>query len=205
MGCPGCGHWTRDPICQDCRTTEANLAEHNPEAESPQKPEDAPGSTIGSTGDTGAQKRGEVTLAATGGPVASVSRRRGPTLCPEDLTAEQWTQVRKWRDKKHPEFDDWILKREWERHSAFFGGLGKMRPNWVRSFYSWLLKMADFQKTVPQPPCSQSPTFVSSGKPPPEMTDEEKTELHKQHLRDKAKAGFKVPHVPTNAVDDVPF
>ena len=156
-------------------------------------PEDAPGATNVPAKDTGAQKRGDRPSADAGGPVAPVSRRKHATLCPEDLTPKQRAQVRKWRDTKHPEIDDFILKTQWERHAAYYGARREMRPDWVRSFYGWLLKHKEFQQAAPssEPARQQSPAFAPSGKPPAAMTEDEKDAMHEEHLKDKREAGFR--------------
>jgi hypothetical protein len=95
--------------------------------------------------------------------------KRG-TRCPEDLTPEQRAKVRAWRDRKHPEFDDWILKSEWEKCAAHYGALGTLRPDWVKSFYGWLLKRKDFNqaKGGADPPRPQPRAVVRQTAPPPD-------------------------------------
>jgi hypothetical protein len=106
--------------------------------------------------------------------------KRG-TRCPEDLTPEQWAQVRAWRDTKHPEFDDLILKREWEKHAAHYGSLETLRSDWVRSFYSWLLKCRDFQTAASGSggiaSARPTPPVVHAEVPPPPLTDDDRAEI----------------------------
>jgi len=111
---------------------------------------------------------------------SSKSKARNPkrkprtpeTLCPEDLTPEQWLQVQAWRDRKHPELDDRRLRIEWEKHSAFWRTEEKPRRNWVASFEKWLLKALEIQKSDPRAERSQPPAVVRE-KPPPPMTKEQ--------------------------------
>jgi hypothetical protein len=116
---------------------------------------------------------------------------KAPTLCSEDLTPEQWTQIRSWRDRKHPEFDDQVLEREWEMHSAHWRSEKKRRANWVASFQKWLLKSRGMQNTAPQAARPTPPVVVPSGESPPTMTEAEKAKAHEQYLEDKAVAGFR--------------
>jgi hypothetical protein len=141
-------------------------------------PEDAPGATIVSKKDVGVQQRGEVQLADAGGPAAPASRPKRGTLCPEDLTPEQRAKIRSWRDRKHPEIDDLMLQREWEKHSAYWRAEEKRRPNWVASFEKWLLKALEIQKSDPRAERSQPPA-VKREKPPPPVTKEEIEQMEK--------------------------
>jgi hypothetical protein len=112
--------------------------------------------------------------------VAKNRQTKPGTQCPEELTPEQRAQVRAWRDKKHPEFDDWILKHEWEKHAAHYGTRKTLRPDWVKSFYGWLLKSKDFSKSTGgnSGPARPTPPERKRSPDPPPWTPEQLAEAH---------------------------
>jgi hypothetical protein len=137
----------------------------------------------------------------------SPQKTKHATQCPEDLTPEQWGQVHTWRDKKHPEFDDFILKSEWEKHALHFGALGTARTDWVRSFYGWLLRSKDFSKSKggTDPPRPTPPVREREPRPPAWTQDElEEARVLGEARRKKGRARHaKAP--AEEEVEDVPF
>ncbi len=123
-------------------------------------------------------------------PAAKTNPRKGETVCPEDLTPEQWLQVRSWRDRKHPEIGDPMLRREWEKHSAHWRAVRKPRKDWAASFEKWLLKALEIQRSDPRAERSQPPDVVRE-KPPPRPTAEEIAGISEQYEEARLKAGFK--------------
>lgn len=99
------------------------------------------------------------------------------TECPEKLTAEQWSQVHAWRDRKHPELTNAELERQWEDHADWYIGNGTPRKVWVRSFYSWLRRNIDKSAVGGgKPPPRPTPAVVKAGPKPPPPTAEDNAE-----------------------------
>jgi hypothetical protein len=94
------------------------------------------------------------------------------------LTPEQWIQVRDWRDRKHPEFDDRKLESEWEKHALYWGAREReTRSDWAKSFKGWLLKSKELNKQGGVSTARADPPAFKPDPRPAPRTEEEKAEI----------------------------
>jgi hypothetical protein len=131
------------------------------------------------------------------------SKRRTPpkakrgTQCPEELTAEQWARVEKWRSKKHPEIPAASLPKIWEKHALWYISHGRTGADWVRSFYLWILRDLDRQPSATSA-THRPPPPVWKGPQGPKFTDADPETIAKvldesRKLRRKRKPEPKPP------------
>ncbi len=135
-----------------------------------------------------AQKKGQEKAASP--PTRARSSRPKKNLCPETPSPEQWQQILEWRKKKHLEFTDDHLKKQWSLLHAHHGGVGNRRENWLLSFYYWLTN--DIGKPQGVSTARPSPREYKPGqeKPPPQMTDEQIAAMEEEHMADLESAGL---------------
>jgi len=107
----------------------------------------------------------------------SPQKPKRATQCPEELTAEQWVEIRTWRDKKHPKFTDAHLEREWDRHADWHISKGNTRKVWVRSFRTWLTNDIGKSQSGKSDPVRPQPPLVVSETPPPPLTEDQQAEV----------------------------
>lgn len=75
----------------------------------------------------------------TGKSTSSRKKRKPETECLENPTAQQWTQIRAWRDKNHQsKFTDAELEAQWTLHYQHAQKYDIRAAKWVMSFYNWL-------------------------------------------------------------------